>query len=96
MRRRTAGRGAEGARDHGHETHLDGAPGVWQIDVRERRLRAAVVGGRADVAGRAVGARLQVAQQVVMGERQRDERDDERRKDEPEDGPLSRPAMHHT
>jgi hypothetical protein len=48
------------------------------------------------VAGRAVGARLQVAQQVVMGERQRDERDDERRKDEPEDGPLSRPAMHHT
>lgn len=31
-----------------------------------------------------------------MGERQRDERDDERRKDEPEDGPLWRPTMHHT
>jgi len=74
---------------------LDGQPRVRQIDVRDRGLGPTVVGGSADVAGTAVCGRLDVADQVVVGQWQRRQGDEERRQDQPVDEPLPGPALCH-
>jgi len=83
--RRTAGRREQHARDDLRGLGHAQAANVGEIGPAEPRLQAAIVGGGPNVADAAVGAGLEVAGQVVVGERQRGERDDVRRDDELQD-----------
>ena len=65
---------------------LVGAAGVAQNGRTDNRIGATRVGGRADVAGRAVGAGLEMAGQVMVRERHRGKREDVRRYDDAQDG----------
>jgi hypothetical protein len=63
--------------------------------VPEAGLDAGVVGGRADMADDAVGARLEVTRQVVVRERQYGERSDVRRDDELQNDAQPTPGSAH-
>ena len=80
--RRTAGGRELHARDDTRRLGDAQAAYVGEMGLAEARLHAGVVSRGPNVADAAMGAGLEVAGQVVVGERQRGERDDIRRDDE--------------
>ena len=61
---------------------LEGAAGVFELDLRQRRMRAAVLTGRPDVADVAVRRGSDVAEEVVVRKRERRQRREVHRNDE--------------
>lgn len=93
--RGTAGRREQHARWDNRGVRLARSARLCQIHVAQAGLDAGAVGGRADVANRAVSAGLEVADEVVVRKRQRGERHEIDRDDELENYAQPAPGDSH-